>query len=207
MSDKIEQGYSHGETKRLQSGKFYWNIPNAVSNKDCERIYNRYEELQQFEPSFLGDSELDIKKFRQSQSVFDNIDWIFDLIWPHQKDANQLADWHFKIEAAENYQVTKYEVGDFYTTHIDSLGTNGTKRILPDIPNLHNKTRKMSMTLNLNDPSEYEGGELRLFGVGSLPKDKGSMTFFPSYLPHEVTPVTKGVRYSLVAWFLGPPWE
>ena len=63
------------------------------------------------------------------------------------------------------------------------------------------------MTLNLNDPSEYEGGELRLFGVGKLEEEKGRLSFFPSFLPHEVTPVTKGVRYSLVVWFLGPPWE
>ena len=200
----IEQGLSHGETKKLSQGNFCWSVPNAVSNEDCEKIYNRYEELRQFEPSLVADGQT---KIRKSQSVFDNLDWIYDLVWPHQKETNQLADWHFKIDSAENYQVTKYEEGDYYETHIDSLGTNGTKRNHPDMPNLHNKTRKMSMTLNLNDPSEYEGGELRLFGVGTLSKEKGNMTFFPSYLPHEVTPVTKGVRYSLVIWFLGPPWE
>ena len=205
MGDKIEQGLSHGETKKLSGGHFYWTIPNAVSDEDCEAIYNRYEDLEQFSPSLVADG--DVKKIRQSQSVFDNLDWIFDLVWPHQKEVNQLADWHFKIESAENYQVTKYTKGDFYSAHIDSLGTNGTKRNEPSMPNIHNKTRKMSMTLNLNDPSEYEGGELRLFGVGNLPTAKGQMTFFPSYLPHEITPITKGVRYSLVLWFLGPPWE
>ena len=204
MSNYIEQGLSHGETTILKQGNFYWTVPNAIGDSDCKKIIDRYEDLQQFEPSEVADGQ---KNIRKSQSVFDNLDWVFDLIWPHQKEVNQIADWHFKIEAAENYQVTKYEVGDFYATHIDSLGTNGTKRMIPDKPNLHNKTRKMSMTLNLNDPSEYEGGELRLFGVGKLPEEKGRLSFFPSYLPHEVTPVTKGVRYSLVAWFLGPPWE
>tara|TARA_X000001036_G_C20437512_1_gene707874 strand:- start:46 stop:660 length:615 start_codon:yes stop_codon:yes gene_type:complete len=204
MSDYIEQGLSHGETSSLTQGNFYWTVPNAISDEVCKKIIDRYEDLEQFESSQVADGQ---KNIRKSQSVFDNLDWVFDLIWPVQKEVNQLADWHFKIDAAENYQVTKYEEGDFYSAHIDSLGTNGTKRIAPDKPNLHNRTRKMSMTLNLNDPSEYEGGELRLYGVGKLPTDKGRMTFFPSFLPHEVTPVTKGVRYSLVVWFLGTPWE
>ena len=43
--------------------------------------------------------------------------------------------------------------------------------------------------------------------VVSIDIDEGDLLFFPSYLPHEVTPVTKGVRYSLVMWFLGYPFQ
>ena len=50
-------------------------------------------------------------------------------------------------------------------------------------------------------------GDLILYDVGPVKQKTGNITFFPSYLPHEVTPVTKGTRYSLVMWFLGNPWR
>ena len=63
----------------------------------------------------------------------------------------------------------------------------------------------MSMSLTLND--DYEGGDLILYSTGTVKQETGSMVFFPSFLPHEVRPVTKGTRYSLVLWFLGNPWR
>jgi PKHD-type hydroxylase len=61
--------------------------------------------------------------------------------------------------------------------------------------------------MQLSDPSEYEGGDL-LLHTGDEPivinKQKGMLVMFPSYTLHEVTPVTKGERYSLVAWVHGP---
>ena len=119
--------------------------------------------------------------------------------------ANENAEWNFEISSAESYQIGKYEVDDFYQEHVDSLGTEGTIFKDPKNPNLDNKTRKMSMSVNLND--DYEGGDLILYDVGPVKQKTGNITFFPSYLPHEVTPVTKGTRYSLVMWFLGNPWR
>lgn len=70
--------------------------------------------------------------------------------------------------------------------------------------------RKLSMVIQLSDPSEYEGGEL-LLHLGNNPtrieRKKGLAVFFPSYILHEVTPVTKGERYSLVAWVHGKPFK
>ena len=57
---------------------------------------------------------------------------------------------------------------------------------------------------------DYEGGEL-LLHTGENPerpmKKQGMGVFFPGYTLHEVTPVTKGKRYSLVAWVLGPKFK
>ena len=77
--------------------------------------------------------------------------------------------------------------------------------------------RKISMTVNLVDGNEYEGGNLE-FDFGAVNgkdriktcdeiRPKGSLTVFPSFIPHRVTPITQGVRYSLVLWSLGPPWQ
>ena len=61
------------------------------------------------------------------------------------------------------------------------------------------------MIVNLND--DFEGGDLILYNDGLMKQKKGCITFFPSYLLHEITPVTKGTRYSLSMWFLGKPFK
>ena len=80
------------------------------------------------------------------------------------------------------------------------------------------KVRKLSMTLNLTDPNDYEGGNLLFdFGEASQAKQsqkeidvartQGTLIVFPSFLRHCISPVTKGTRYSLVNWSLGRPFR
>ena len=79
------------------------------------------------------------------------------------------------------------------------------------------KVRKISMTVNLNDPSDYEGGNLKFdlgphfegerFKVFDDTRTQGSVIIFPSFMYHCVTPVTSGTRFSLVLWVLGKPWQ
>ena len=69
------------------------------------------------------------------------------------------------------------------------------------------RTRKLSFSVLLSDPEEYEGGDLLVWqsnGYFTMPKKKGTIVFFPAYTEHEVTPVTKGIRRSLVGWIHGP---
>jgi PKHD-type hydroxylase len=71
-------------------------------------------------------------------------------------------------------------------------------------------SRKLSMVLQLSDPSEYEGGELQLLTKReptSLPKKRGLITVFPAWTLHQVTPVIKGTRQTLVAWVSGPAFK
>lgn len=68
--------------------------------------------------------------------------------------------------------------------------------------------RKLSLSILLNDPKEYEGGELRLFDGGHKRpfdgKPVGTAAIFSSFTMHHVAPVTQGVRYSAVVWLRGP---
>jgi PKHD-type hydroxylase len=93
----------------------------------------------------------------------------------------------------EGIQLTKYEApSGFYCGHIDKL--------------FGRVVRKLSITVQLSDPTSYEGGELRLIlskDPQVMDKSLGKLIAFPSYVLHEVTPVTKGTRYSLVAWVAG----
>jgi len=69
--------------------------------------------------------------------------------------------------------------------------------------------RKLSITIQLSEPEDYEGGDFEMEGV-ELPssiKQKGTVLVFPSPQRHRVMPVTKGIRKSLVAWFEGPDWR
>ena len=71
-------------------------------------------------------------------------------------------------------------------------------------------SRKMSMAMQLTDPSEYEGGNLQVMTTGepvNIRKQRGLIAVFPSYVLHQVTPVTQGSRQSLVSWVSGPAFK
>jgi len=119
------------------------------------------------------------------------------------RDSNRRAFgaelWHL-----HEMQFTQYDAADegFYTWHND---------VLWDSPNCGH--RKLSMVIQLSDPSEYEGGDLEIqpLHLGSpdpvVLRKQGNVIVFPSFLLHRVNPVTKGTRYSLVAWMEGPKWR
>jgi PKHD-type hydroxylase len=98
---------------------------------------------------------------------------------------------------AEGFQFTRYDAPtSHYGMHIDKV--------------LNGPVRKLSLTIQLSSPEDYEGGELALQfdkEADVMPKELGKMIVFPSYILHEVRPVTKGTRYSLVAWVTGKPFK
>lgn len=71
-------------------------------------------------------------------------------------------------------------------------------------------SRKLSLVVQLTDPSQYEGGNLQVMtsaDITTVRKQRGLITVFPSYVLHQVTPVTQGSRQSLVAWVSGPAFK
>ena len=105
----------------------------------------------------------------------------------------------------ESFQYTEYRADDkgHYSWHIDS-------HIDPGVPVCD---RKLSLVVQLSDPSEYEGGQFCIDKFVQPPFDMasyapiGSVIVFPSYIKHCVTPVTKGTRKSLVTWYWGPSFR
>lgn len=90
----------------------------------------------------------------------------------------------------EPTQLAEYRVGDEYDWHLD-IGPGAAA------------LRKLSLSVQLTDPGEYEGGELEIRGAGMALRERGTAIIFPSFLLHRVTPVTRGIRRSLVAWAIG----
>ena len=145
----------------------------------------------------VGDND---KKSRQS-----TISWIdFNKMQPMYDDLIYLIQKinrnHFgfsNLQITEPAQVSEYSKGQFYHWHTDSPIDMDTE---PPV-------RKLSMTLLLNDPSEFEGGNLEIAGKNMLHMKQGHAAIFASFLQHRVTPVTKGIRKSLVIWFNGEPFK
>jgi PKHD-type hydroxylase len=154
----------------------------------------------------LNHSEEDIKKIakiRRSPIAWIRSD-LQDNHWIYQRMAEAIKTinnqfFGYELTEIQSLQFTSYDVKEkgFYGKHIDMM-YRGTG------------TRKLSVTIQLSDPANYEGGDLLLHtsGTPEKPEKKQGMgVFFPGYTLHEVTPVTKGKRYSLVAWVLGPKFK
>lgn len=169
---------------------------------------------------------------------------LFDMVQTFVKEANTQAGWNFDWDYTEEFQFTKYGPGQFYGWHVDmgskpyrqfdettdkwKLNPDGSSlldtfgnpmtedNLATTNPSLFGKVRKLSVTISLNRPEEYEGGNLK-FDFGPHADERfheckeirpqGSVVVFPSHIYHQVTPVTQGTRYSLVAWNLGYPFR
>ena len=191
--------------KIRNSAKGKWKASEVNTRKNEFSIEER---ITGSEPIFGVD-----KKDRISDVAWTNDQWIYDTIWPWMVGANERAGWKYDIRSAEFMQITRYKKGGFYEFHKDGMGDHLSAYNLPDKKFLHGHVRKLSMTVLLND--NYEGGEFQFVTFNqenleiSTPEinKTGSIIVFPSDMEHRIAPVTKGIRYSLVAWFVGPPFK
>ena len=149
-------------------------------------------------------------KARISENYFTTEQWLYDLIWPYMLEANERSGWNLDISGAEAIQISRYKKGGFYKWHRDGVSDSLSAYDQPNNPLMHGNVRKMSVSLMLNN--DYEGGGFEFCGynqgecvITPIELKRGDMIFFTSGMEHRVTPVTKGVRYSLVSWFVGPP--
>jgi len=178
-------------------------ITPVFSPAQCQDIINMGESLKK-EQAQVGTSQPEGKQ--DTEKRITTISWIPFKKLPemyqiletlvHRTNGN-----HFGfdgIQLAEPAQYTHYPVGGFYGWHTDNdvMGKNE-----PPV-------RKISMTLLLSSPNEFEGGDLELMDQGKSAKLKqGQAVFFASFIPHRVIPVTRGERKSLVMWFGGPSFR
>lgn len=126
------------------------------------------------------------------------------LVWNYIRKANEVY-FKYKLDYFQAIQFARYRDGGHYDWHQDA----------GEIVEGQNEQRKLSLTLSLTDHTTYEGGLLQFYN-GDRPyadkdhdierdiKSVGSVIVFDSRDWHRVTPVTKGTRYSLVCWTVGP---
>ena len=168
--------------------------------KLCQEIIDLSKTLEKEKGGVFLEKGDKLNKIRKS-----NISWIdFDKMQPVYNDINTFIQKinrnHFgfsEIQITEKAQVSEYSKGGFYGWHTDTLIDMDKE---PPV-------RKLSMTLLLNDPNEFEGGHLEIANKTMPPMKQGHATIFASFLQHRITPVTRGLRKSLVMWFSGEPFK
>ena len=166
---------------------------NLFSAKDCAQI------IKEHSPEKWGESIIDHPetgdRLRQCKNwAIDSTSeeglGIYNRVMQVVAAANDM-NYHFALDYVVEVQLTKYEAGDFHKIHFD-CGAN-------EFGN-----RKLSCIVNLSSTLERIGGDLIIpIGNFTATREVGGVTIFPSYIASEVTPVTKGTLYQLVAWVGG----
>jgi len=180
-----------------------WAYAHSVfSPEECKKIIQLVIDSKKYslELGEVGDEgKTDTLKDRNSRVLFlpSNDD---DFLWVFERAASVVDSlnnqfFNFNVDVIESLQFSEYDGKEkgFYAKHRDEFYFSGAHR-------------KLSFSIQLSAIEDYVGGELLLHhkdppDIGI--KDQGSITIFPSYVLHEVTPVTEGIRYSLVGWVLG----
>jgi PKHD-type hydroxylase len=148
----------------------------------------------------MAGTELSRDELRKSKIMFIKPgvnDWIYDRLAQASIQANTNRYKFDVLGFQTELQLANYSNNDFFEWHMD-FGAG-------DISN-----RKLSISVQLSDEDEYEGGELQFMinqNIITAPKEKGTAIIFPSFALHRVLPVTKGNRMSIVGWIAGPPYK
>lgn len=180
---------------------------DAFNEEEIAQLITTLDGLEKMESSVGGIVGTAPEEIRKSKIAWVQLNqstsWIYDrMAWV----ARLLNGQFYKFDLhgfSEDMQYTVYEgiEKNHYTWHKDSGGS-----LRGSAP-----PRKLSLVLQLSDPEEYEGGSLELNTGTDNPvvvtKQKGLIAAFPSYTVHRVTPVTQGVRKSLVVWVCGPSFR
>jgi len=181
---------------------YYW-FSDGFTPEELVQIENMTEALT-FEDAAIGEqtSARIENQYRKSRIKWcpQNQDWW----WVYEKLHNMIIEandtmWKFDLQSMrEQIQYTEYyEGGGQYDWHMDcGVGIQNQ--------------RKVSVTVQLSSPDEYEGGDLEfMLGAGHIkaPRKQGAAVIFPSFFLHRVTPVTKGTRKSFVLWVGGEPYR
>jgi PKHD-type hydroxylase len=208
----------------------FYVFPRAVPKKECKQIlkycikntkFVNATVLNRGEDDAFGDDAVMLDdrgrndpEIRKTDIGFitDKDNMVNKMVWHFLREANKIQ-FNYKLEYFQPVQFARYRNGGHYDWHQDSSGISS-----------HGESRKLSLTFCLTDPNDYEGGDLEFYG-GNRPmedmelndgkkvsaeqikqdiRDQGSVIVFDSRDYHRVTPCTKGTRYSIVCWTVGP---
>ena len=208
----------------------FYVFPRAVPKSECRKLLKycikntKFQEASVINKGFT-DSDTEELLMADDRSRTDHnvrktdIGFITDkdnmvnkVAWHFLREANKI-NFNYKLEYFQPVQFARYRNGGHYDWHQDASGINS-----------HGESRKLSLTFCLTDPNVYEGGDLEFFGgdrqmedmklsdgtnitgeqIKQDIRDQGSVIVFDSRDFHRVTPCTKGTRYSIVCWTVGP---
>lgn len=178
---------------------YYW-FETGFSSEEVNLIIKNSKNYESQKATIIGED--DQNSIRKSNikwlPVNDEWNWVYDRLANQITEANNTL-WQFNLHTIiDNIQFTEYEGnGGHYDWHLD-IGPRSINH------------RKVSVVVQLSNPEDYIGGDLELHPGShsfAVPRAKGAVVVFPSFLLHRVTPLTSGLRRSLVLWAGGEPYK
>ena len=209
-----------------QSIWYFTDIPKDVVNILDKDLYDNFD--HEMKDSKLHGDDLNKEKRNSKNTWIPTTHWIAGFLWHYISKANR-DNFLYDLSHidGESMQYTRYGEGEYYKWHNDSgigifykpqmIEVVGEKTI--DDQDVHrdylNKqtelVRKLSFTLQLSGPDDYEGGNVEFINEANenyiAPRDRGTMILFDSRTQHRVNKVTRGTRRSIVGWVVGPRWK
>jgi PKHD-type hydroxylase len=199
--------------------------PEAVSAELCDKIVLTGEKIDPKPGKVATENGFDVNTDKRSDKIaiiphHTDTKWLYDELWEIVVEINR-QNWGYNIEALEELQYSQYFKDHFFGWHRDTIDTVGrlSKSNRPDL------TRKISLSIQLSDPTEYSGGVLELnqnemgdpetpdtsdpktrsgeIDIREMAASRGSIIAFPSIIRHRVSPIRHGCRKALVAWVGG----
>lgn len=197
----------------------FYIFPNAIPKKECKTLlkyclkHSDFEDASVINKGFtdVNDGEEVEESSRKDHEmrktavsfIIDKENMMNEIVWGFIRQANA-EFFNYSLEYFQAIQFARYKDGGHYDWHQDASPQD-----------LANEGRKLSLTMSLTDDTTYDGGLLQFYNGGKVYEDKdhdvekdikavGSVIVFDSRDWHRVTPVTKGTRYSIVCWTVGP---
>lgn len=178
----------------------------AISEKVLDNFITQIQNTSVAATAGIGlpGSEVVDANYRSCQIFWVNNPMVQTFVWNCIQDANRLA-FGFDIQFVPAIQYTVYNSNtqDHYDWHRDTYFIHSAPY-----------DRKLTLIMQLSDSDDYEGGDFLLEDdfFENKPdsnefRQKGAVFVFPSFIKHKVTPVTKGIRKTLVAWAEGPKFR
>ncbi len=175
----------------------------AFTDSEIDRIEAHGDDLARDKAAVFGrDINEEYREIRITNTAWikpsPHTKWIYDRMQAVIRNLNDRV-WQFDITGfSEDFQYTTYQCseGGHYDWHVDQ----------GDLA----KRRKLSLSLQLSDPSSYDGCDLQFHAatqIDTAPRTRGALIAFPSYVLHRVTPITRGIRKSVVVWITGPQFR
>jgi PKHD-type hydroxylase len=172
----------------------YWKWEDAVSPEMCDMLLKERATLEEAQAEIGTDGgKLDPLQRKSTVCWAKPNHWVESVMYNYALYANDSAGWRYHMGRPQQVQLTSYGTDSFYGWHEDWAPLLRSPSV-----------RKLSVVLLLSDPKDFEGGQFEFADQGSVEMKRGTLIVFPSFLRHQVTPVTKGQRYSAVCWVEGP---
>ncbi len=188
LQEQREEYTRYHTVEEVFSPKECQDIIALATNKELNRNFIEWGDQNQIQ------RKTDILWVKRHEAS----EWMYERILNVINDINSNIFKYDLDGTVGAFQLGKYLEGHGYDWHRDIGGG-------------HISRRKLTLSLQLSESSDYEGGDLLLFGDGYqdcyASRNIGSITVFPSYEVHKVSKITKGERWSLVNWMTGSPFR